>query len=265
MPTVIYEPRGRAREYSPLAVNLYRGCSHGCTYCYAPAAQFTTHSSWTNCIAPRKDILKLVERDARAMSGDPRPVLLCFLCDPYQPADERVQLTRRTIEILGEHRMSAQVLTKGGERAIRDFDLLKRYGFRFGTSLVFADDGLRRVWEPHAATVESRVKAIRQAHDRGIFTWCSVEPVIDPEQALAVIRELGSAVDFWKVGKLNHMTFAKSIDWAAFYDNVTGLLKSLGRDYYIKEDLWRIAKCTTSNARFRSERTDIRLLCPSLA
>jgi DNA repair photolyase len=199
------------------------------------------------------------------MAGDPRPVLLCFLCDPYQPVDDREQLTRRTLEILGEYRMSAQVLTKGGERAQRDFDLLQRYGFKFGTSLVFTDDRQRRIWEPHAATVQSRMDAIRDAHARGIFTWCSVEPVIEPEQALDVIRELGAAVDFWKVGKLNHMAYARTIDWVAFYDQVTELLQSLRRDYYIKEDLWRVAELTATHARFRSERIDIRLLCPALA
>ena len=52
---IIYEPRGKAKEYSKLAANLYKGCSHGCTYCYAPAATFTKPEQFVRNISPRKN------------------------------------------------------------------------------------------------------------------------------------------------------------------------------------------------------------------
>jgi DNA repair photolyase len=64
---VVYEPRGRAREYSGLACNLYRGCTHGCRYCYAPACMRTTGEKWHAIAEPRTDILKLLNVGAVAI------------------------------------------------------------------------------------------------------------------------------------------------------------------------------------------------------
>ena len=55
---IIYEPKGRAREYSPLAANLYRGCGHGCIYCYAPAVTFTAREVFRSHPCPRQDVLR---------------------------------------------------------------------------------------------------------------------------------------------------------------------------------------------------------------
>ena len=128
MARVIYEPRGRAKEYSALACNLYRGCSHGCLYCYAPAIQFSSRRNWTENISPRDQILECLRLDVQKMKGDHRTVLLCFLCDPYQPIDDELKITRSAIQILGENGFRVQILTKGGKRASRDFDLLKSMG-----------------------------------------------------------------------------------------------------------------------------------------
>lgn len=262
MPKVIYEPRGRAKEYSPLAVNLYRGCPHGCRYCYAPAAQFTTHASWKNDVRPREGILEALRKDAAALAGDPRTVMLCFLCDPYQPVDDEFKITRQALQILAAKRMRAQVLTKDGPRAERDFDILAANNFFFGTSLVWHTDKTRQHWEPAAASVKDRIGSIRKAKKKGIFTWVSLEPVVDPDEALAVIRDLHADVDFWKIGKLNHMTPPRPVDWAEFYNDVTTLLQGYNADYYVKNDLWRHAQ-TSSPARVQSMRVDLRSICPA--
>jgi DNA repair photolyase len=236
--TVIYEPRGRAKEYSPLACNLYRGCSHRCRYCYAPACQRTNITDWADNVWPRRDVIRHLEKDAAKLRGDPRDVLLCFLCDPYQPADDTHRLTRQALEILGRNALTAQVLTKGGTRTLRDFDLMRRYGVRFGSTMVFCNDADRAEWEPAAAPVEDRIKAIKAAHAEGIFTWVSLEPVIDPQQSLALIRELHAHVDFWKVGKLNHMRdHEATTDWRAFREDALALLRKLNAKAYIKNDL----------------------------
>ena len=238
MARVIYEPRGRAFEYSPLALNLYRGCSHGCSYCYAPACMRTSHDSWYSCVVPRADVLKKLEADARELAGDPRRVLLSFLSDPYQPADDVHQLTRNALRILGEHDMKAQILTKGGTRACRDFDLMKRHDVHLGVSLSFITDSLRKEWEPDAASVEDRIELLQRARREGIYTWVSVEPVIVPEEALGVIRKLIRTVDFWKIGKLNHMAAIEAkIDWVAFRESAVALLKKSKAKFYIKNDL----------------------------
>jgi len=72
----------------------------------------------------------------------------------------------------------------------------------------------------------------------GIFTWVSLEPVINPDQALAVIHMAHPYVNFWKVGKLNHMKeYERTVDWGKFLFDAETLLTKLGAKYYIKNDL----------------------------
>jgi len=244
--TVIYEPRGKAREYAELALNLYDGCRHGCRYCYCPAILRRTLTEWSAAPRPRADVLEHLRREAprRAAAGDRREILLCFMSDPYQ-SDEAAEVTGAALAILAEHRLAATVLTKGGGRAQRHFDRLAAAGFRFGTTLLLTRQADADYWEPGAAPLAERAAALRRAKAAGVATWVSVEPVIDPAQALEVIRENLDAVDYWKVGKLNHRPdVERGIDWAAFLAAAVALLKAAGARYYIKRDLARYGEKT---------------------
>jgi DNA repair photolyase len=239
--TVLYEPQGRAREYSELACNLYRGCVHGCKYCFAPACMHTTPSDWHSKVEPRLDVLKKLDKDAEKMQGDSRRILFSFTSDPYQPLERKAHLTRQALQIIGKYNLKSQVLTKGHADIIADdLPLMRQIGTELGITLCFVDDTLRQEWEPEAASVEERLSILKAAHQAGIFTWVSLEPVIDPEQALDVIRIASPFVRFWKVGKLNHNKAVEaSIDWKQFLTDVELLLSKLKAKYYIKDDLRR--------------------------
>ncbi|MCL2304538.1 MAG: radical SAM protein [Planctomycetaceae bacterium] len=233
--SIIYEPRGKAKEYSDLAVNLYTGCSHGCRYCYCPAIIRKKIDEWSVNPTPRTDILRLLEKDAQKMKGDSREILLSFMSDPYH-SDEAASLTREALLILEKYDLRIQVLTKGGLRSVRDFDILARNRWKYGATIIFSSDDFRKEWEPHAAPIEKRMEAVRQAHRQGIYTWVSVEPVIDPSQALIVMYLLKGSVDLWKVGKLNHDKEREAaIDWAQFLVDTETLLA--GENVLIKKDL----------------------------
>lgn len=221
MSTIIYEPKGKAREYSELAVNLYTGCSHACKYCYCPAISYKKLEDFAKDPKPRADILKKLEADAAKMKGETRQVLFSFMSDPYQ-SDEAAALTREALLILEKYEFkNVSVLTKAGPRAVRDFDILARNGWKFGSTLIFTKEADREKWEPGTPALLDRARAIRKAHEMGIFTWVSIEPVIDPHQAIKVIQALRHDVDFWKVGKLNHFPeIEKQIDWRDFYEQV---------------------------------------------
>ena len=236
---VIYEPRGRAREYSELACNLYRGCTHGCIYCYAPSCMHTTEAKWHGESEPRPNVLQNLEKDAAKLKGDRRRVLFCFLCDPYQPIEREQRLTRQALTIMEKYKLLSQVLTKGNTQLIaEDLELIKKSHTHLGITLSFVDDQMRKIWEPKASSIQSRIDILKEAHKMGIYTWVSLEPVIDPAQALEVIYTVHKHVDFWKIGKLNHMKdYEETIDWAKFLVNVENLLSKLKSRYYIKHDL----------------------------
>jgi len=242
---VIYEPKGRAGEYSPLALNLYKGCGHGCIYCYAPDATFTDREKFKEA-SPRPNIIKRLLTDApkAAADGATGNVLLCFTCDAYQPIDDMHQLARQAIQILHENGFGVTILTKGGARAYRDFDLLGP-GDQFATTLTFLDQKRSLEWEPGAATPAERVASLRHAHELGIETWASLEPVMDPAEAIKIIRHTHEFVDLFKIGKINYTgklpdhlkAQVKEIDWRQFARDVISELEKLGSKYYLKNDL----------------------------
>jgi DNA repair photolyase len=233
----IYRPRGAALEYAPLACNLYRGCIHGCRYCYVPACLHVRPEEFHAMAIPRSGILDALAIEAHALRRTDDPVLLCFTCDPYQQGD--TETTRQALTILSAYDVPAHVLTKGGMRAVRDFDLLAQMRAGFGTTLLFTDDADRAEWEPHAAPVADRIAAIEQAHAAGIPTWVSVEPVIDPPQAIGVMEALAPWVDEWRVGKLNHHPLARGIDWNHWAPRLLAAAQATGAAYLIKNALAR--------------------------
>jgi DNA repair photolyase len=194
-----------------------------------------TIDAWTLDPRPRKNVLRELERDTQKMQGDAREILLSFMSDPYH-SDEAARLTREALLLLEQYHLRVQVLTKGGRRSTRDFDILARNHWKYGATIIFQSERLREQWEPGAPPIAERVDAIREAHARGIFTWVSVEPVVDPDEAIKVVRDLRGEVDFWKIGKLNHDRQREAaIDWHRFLVDVEVALD--GQCWLIKKDL----------------------------
>ncbi len=234
MKNPIYEPKGKALEYSHLALNLYTGCDNGCTYCYAPSILHKDRKAFAE-VKPRNGILHALRVQLNKWEvlhkGCDR-VLLCFTCDPYPGID--TDTTRRALAMLRTAEIPFTVLTKSGFRAVPDHDI---YGPNdaFGTTLTFINGDDSKKWEPNAASPLERISAIRTFHEAGIHTWVSLEPVIDPVQTLELIKATHPFVDHYKVGKLN---YAKSpINWAAFGMRAIRDLEAFGKKYYIKKDL----------------------------
>ncbi|MBQ8570180.1 MAG: hypothetical protein IJ444_01560 [Kiritimatiellae bacterium] len=243
---IIYEPKGRAKEYSDLACNVYMGCPHGCTYCFAPGCMRKKAEEWHGQTYIRSKALELFRKDAKKLyeTHDKRPILFSFLSDPYQPLEGELHLTRQCLQIVKEYGLSSKILTKGKAEYIEpDLELIKAAGTELGITISFMDDDKRRIWEPEAAPIEERVIILKKAHQMGIYTWVSLEPVIDPKEALRVISELSQFVDYWKIGKLNHnKEVEKSVDWYGFRVKAEELLEKIGAKYYIKEDLRKAKK-----------------------
>ncbi len=241
---VIYQPTKAAAEYARLACNLYRGCGHRCTYCYAPGVLRMSREEFHAAPVLREGVLEKLERDAKelAVTGVDEPVLLSFTSDPYQPLDVEVKATRRAIEILNGHGIPVSVLTKGGLRSARDLDLLQKHPLNaYGVTLTLDNKVDSEAWEPGTASPAERIEVLRLAHEMGIRTWISCEPVVEPCQTLDVIRWAAPWADHIKVGKLNYHPRAAEIDWKRFHADAVDLLRSIGKPYTIKSDLRRAA------------------------
>ena len=235
---IIYETHGRAREYFELAANLYLGCGHACPYCYGPDVLHMTPAAFFKDPRPRKNVIEYLTQDAAVLAGqgERRPILLCFVTDPYQPLDVKLQITRQAIEVLKGKGLSVAILTKGGRRATRDLDLLGP-GDQFGTTLTFIVEEERKQFEPGAAPFLERIESLAAAKERGVRTFVSLEPIFDYETAVEIIEQYHTVVDFWKVGKLNYMAQAKEINWPVAAEKIIAALKKVKASFYIKKDL----------------------------
>lgn len=238
---ILYEPKGRAREYAPLAVNHYNGCTHGCRYCYVPTIppyKFAAEAraAFHACGNPRARVVEQLRAEVKKTPGHGQRVLLSFTTDPYQAANDEYGLTREVIQTLHGGGYAVQVLTKGGLRSLVDLDLFTPSD-AYAATLTLLSDKSSREWEPGAALPADRIAALRDFHAAGIPTWASLEPVLNPASALQIIRETHSFVDLFKIGRLNHHPLAERINWRQFGLDAVGLCESLGVAYYIKDDL----------------------------
>ncbi len=123
MGKIIYEPKGKAREYASLAANIYSGCSHGCSYCFAPNVLRKHREEFHSDARVRVGALDQLKKDVLKLSGDNRRILMSFTTDPYQPCEREHGVTREAINIIKAAGLNVEILTKGGLLAIRDFDL----------------------------------------------------------------------------------------------------------------------------------------------
>ncbi len=236
---VIYKPKGRAGEYAKLALNIYIGCEHGCKYCYVPKILRRKKEDFHLNIKVRDNILSLAEEDAYKLSkeGCKDKILLCFTCDPYQPIEIKLGITREILKILNRYNLNFQVLTKGGLEAVRDFDLYKK-GDAFATTLTFANEEYSKLYEPRAPDPESRIASLIEAKKYGIKTWVSLEPIINLNQTLKLIDMTYKYVDKYKIGKINYDPITeKKVNWERVIGEIYLQLKSLNKEFYIKEDL----------------------------
>lgn len=233
----IYAPKGQAGEYAPLAANPYRGCGHGCVYCYVPMILRMERTEFDAGAVPRPGYIRALVRDAEKYraAGIREQVMLSFTTDPYHPGDS--SLTRLTLETLASHGLGFCTLTKGGTRAFRDMDMFRPKRDAFATTLTSLDDRFSEKWERNAALPGNRLQALRTFHDAGIFTWVSLEPTINVEESLKIVEATHNFVDLYKVGRVNYLPMTQTTDWKSYTLRMIDVLQKHGCKHYIKEDL----------------------------
>ena len=232
----IYKPTGKAREYGDLACNLYRGCSHGCDYCYAPKVLHMNKEDF-KIPEPRVGILDQLEKCAKKHAGSRIPIFLSFTSDPYQPDLGSFDITRASLEILKQNKCAINILTKGGTRAIRDYDILADDPDSwFGSTLTYWDFENSEKHEPGAQIPFERIKAIKAAKKAGIKIWVSMEPIVSHREGMNLLYDTYKFVDLYKIGKMNYNKGIPEKELRAFLIDATKFLKKHKKYYYIKLD-----------------------------
>jgi DNA repair photolyase len=218
----IYEPKGKAKEYGDLAINIYTGCPHRCFYCFAPNVLHKDREQFHSCVEPRKNIVDEVKKQLEKEQIKGKLIHLCFTCDPY-PTGYDTTPTREIIKAIKESGNNVQILTKNG--GDRDFDLLDKNDW-YGITL----DGHKQ-----KCSERNRILALWEAHKKGIKTWVSFEPVTDEQEFFTDLHRVAPFVDKVKIGKLNY--YKSDINWKEFGEKAEALCKKLGVEYYIKDSL----------------------------
>ncbi|MCB2204056.1 PA0069 family radical SAM protein [bacterium] len=179
-----------ARNDSPdinfeASINPYRGCEHGCAYCYArPFHEFLGFSAgldFETRILVKENASTLLRKELSAPSWRPTALALSGVTDPWQPIERELEITRRCLEVLRDFRNPVQAVTKNA-LVTRDADLLAELAQYNAASVLIsiptADADLARELEPRTSTPERRFRAMRQLSDAGIPVGISLSPVI---------------------------------------------------------------------------------------
>ncbi|MGH7901952.1 MAG: PA0069 family radical SAM protein [Thermodesulfobacteriota bacterium] len=166
-------------------INPYRGCEHGCIYCYArPTHEYFGLSlglDFETKIFIKEDAPELLRKELSSPKWTPQAIALSGNTDPYQPAERHFQLTRRCLEVLLEFRNPVGIVTKN-YLVTRDINILKELAqydaVLVAVSITTLDAELARVMEPRTSQPKYRLKAISQLSENGIPVMVMVAPVI---------------------------------------------------------------------------------------
>ncbi len=171
--------------------NLYKGCTHGCVYCYAPSLVHDDRR-WGSFVDAKVNAPETLRRELR--DAPKAPVFLSSASDPYQPVEAKYRLTRRCLEVLHASGFPVVILTRS-PLVLRDLDILKRMEWvRVGCSISTASG---RLYEPGVPPLERRLETLRALADAGIQTWVSMAPVVpgivtvEVEALLSRLRDAG--------------------------------------------------------------------------
>ncbi|WP_374413709.1 PA0069 family radical SAM protein [Hydrogenophaga sp.] len=197
-----------------LGLNPYRGCEHGCVYCYArPSHSYLDLSpglDFETKIIAKRGIAEVLRRELLSPRHVPEMIALGTVTDAYQPVERELRLTRSVIELLAQSSHPLGMVTKGSG-VERDLDLLGPMGQQ-GLAAVYVtittlDAKLARILEPRAAAPHRRLRTLRTLAEAGVPTGVSVSPQIpfindDMEQVLEAAYEAGARRAFYQVLRL---------------------------------------------------------------
>ena len=233
------------------SINPYRGCEHGCIYCFARPTHcylgLSAGLDFESVLIAKTNTAELLERELSAPGYVPKTIMLGSNTDPYQPIEKTYGLTRQILQIMDRTSHPVAIVTKSAS-VLKDLDVLKSLAgrglVRVAVSVTTLDHRLARRMEPRASTPARRVEAIARLNEAGVPAAAMMAPIIpaindgEIETLLEKVAEAGAISAHWVLLRLPLEIAPIFQEWLAeeFPDRakrVMSLLRSMrgGKDY----------------------------------
>ncbi|MEM9479638.1 MAG: PA0069 family radical SAM protein [Verrucomicrobiota bacterium] len=227
------------------SVNPYRGCEHGCAYCYARPFHeylgFNAGIDFETKLMAKENAPELLRNELSKKSWKPQVLAMSGVTDCYQPVERKLKLTRGCLEVLVEFCNPVGIVTKN-HLVTRDIDLLGELALKnaatVAISITSLDTNLQRSLEPRASTPRARLRAIRELANAGVPVGVSVAPIIpglnehEIPAILEAARDHGAKRGWYSVVRLPHGVKEMFADWLEYHfpdrkEKVLGRIREL--------------------------------------
>jgi len=233
--------KSKVHDYT---INLYIGCEHACTYCYARfMKRFTGHrEEWGEFVDVKINAPGLLQHEIRKKRIG--RVWISGLGDPYQPLEKEYESMRRCLEILSRHGWPVTIQTKS-PLVFRDIELLRKFnGLEVTFSIATADEKIRQLFEPNSPPLKERNETLERLHSQGIRTSAMIAPLLPNAEGL--VEQLKGKVDHVLIDRMNY----HYADW---------VYRKYKLEYAMTEDFFTQKKVELANA-FEKEGIPCQLL-----
>ena len=201
-------------------INCYRGCSFGCLHCYASfMKKFTGHKeNWGDFVDVKINAVEVLKKEIKKVNRG--RVFLSSVTDPYLPLEAKFRLTRGVIECLIGTDFEVTILTRS-PLVTRDIDVFRKLkSVEVGLSVPTDREDIRKIFEPNATPISSRIKALRKLKEEGIRTYAFIAPLLplNPENLASLLNPVA---DYVMLDNLNY-------PW-----KVSGIVREYGFEYIL--------------------------------
>ena len=191
-------------------LNPYVGCEHACRYCYATyMKRFTGHTEpWGSFVDIKINAPDVLRRQLK--HAERGTIILSSVTDPYQPLERKYMITRKCLQTLELFQFPLDILTKS-PLVLRDMDiLLKLNNTNVGLTIPSDDERVRRVFEPQAPPIQTRIEALKKLHKAGIKTYVFIGPLL-PMKPESLAKKIKPYVDSILIDRMNYAAKVKQI------------------------------------------------------
>jgi len=240
----IYNPSGKAGEYSYWACNFYKGCSNDCSYCYCKrgvmSSVWSTEPQLKKGLVNNETVLEIFKKELSSNIEQLKQhgLFFSFTTDPM--LETTYWLTMSAVNICLANDVPVKILTKCtrkvlsvffGNSVYKDYYREKKHLIAIGFTLTGHDE-----LEKGASTNEERIEVMKMLHDEGFKTFASIEPIVDFDSSLKMIQQTAKFCNLYKIGLMGNKKYQTDM-MKLFFENVCSLASINGFKVYFKDSL----------------------------